>query len=263
LPVCKDNGGNTIFWERATAGKWEWDTFNIFNKIVTGSTTVIDFGTWIGPTMLFHGQFSKQSFGIEADPAAFAILDYNVELNWKHNPSWGSHVSVDSGCIVRPEDIGKLTMKAGGDPGMSMSGIGDKVFMDKGKRAVKWEVQCYTLPDIFENYWGIQKPYKDVFIKIDIETYECKLVPSFYDWLKGEKYLPTMYISFHPQIQKCTEEEYKTLLMFIGLYDNVVLSGRVGEKSNHPSDEFVTANIQKTHSIIVYQESGNEISDQR
>ena len=97
------------------------------------------------------------------------------------------------------------------------------------KRAVKWEVQCYTLPDIFENYWGIQKPYKDVFIKIDVETYECKLVPSFYDWLKGEKYLPTMYISFHPQIQKCTEEECKTVLMFIGLYDNGVLSGKLAQ----------------------------------
>ena len=108
-----------------------------------------------------------------------------------------------------------------------------------------------------QNHWGIQKPYKDVFIKIDVETYECKLVPSFYDCLKGEKSLPTMYISFHSQIQKCTEEEYKTVLMFIGLYDNVVLSRKIGAKPNHPSDEFVTANIQKTHSIIVYQESGN------
>jgi len=187
-------------------------------------------------TLLYHGQFSRQSFGIEADPVAYgestyssffrrimlnilthrayafkinmATVEGNVELNKLRHYPWADRVSVDSGCVARPEDVGQLTMKAGSKPGHSVSGLGDHVAFEK-EDAVTWQVQCYTLPDLFENYWGIQKPYEDVFIKIDIESYECKLVPSLYEWLKDETHLPKMYISFHPQIEGCTEMNMK------------------------------------------------------
>jgi len=248
--VCK----NKNFWGRAENGGWERGTLNIFNKYINIETTVVDFGTWIGPTILYHGQFSLRSFGIEADPVAFAVAEKNVELNKNSNPTWGKRVSVDSGCVVRPEDAGKLTMKSGKMPGGSMSGIGKNVYGDKGEKAIKWEVQCYTLPDLFENYWGIQKPYKDVFIKIDIETYECKLIPSFYNWLKDEQFLPKMFISFHPKIDECTDIEYEGVLKFLSLYDHV----RVKTDSEvFPSKGATLSNIKSlqkaTLDFIVYQ----------
>jgi len=103
-------------------------------------------------------------------------------LNRKRNPEWGKRVSIDSACVSCLEDVGILSMKAGGSSaGESMSGInGGKVALDKGADATTWQVKCYTLPVIFD-FWGLEKPYKDVFIKIDIESYECKLIPSFYD----------------------------------------------------------------------------------
>lgn len=104
----------------------------------------------------------------------------------------------------------------------SMSGIGEKVA--RGVK-VSWEVQCYTLPEIFDKYWKIERPYKDVFIKIDVESYECKLVPSFYDWLKDEQYLPKMYISFHPQIQSCNDADMEGVKKFLMLYDHVRING--------------------------------------
>ena len=225
VSVSEDNGGFKNFWTKRIAnGKWEPSTFKIFDKYVNpGETTVVDFGTWIGPTLLYHGQFSRRSFGIEADPTAFAVVQYNVELNRKLNPSWGNHVSVDSGCVSAPKDTGKLTMKAGGGPGQSMSGIGEKV-SGETENPVTWEVQCYTLYDIFANYWNIQKPYKDVLIKIDVESYECKLVPSFYDWLKDEHFLPKMFLSFHHQIEECSDDEFEGVLKVLKLYDHVLAS---------------------------------------
>ena len=224
--VSNQECNNRDFWGRASSGGWEPRTFRIFDKYVTGETTVIDFGTWIGPTLLYHGQFSKHSFGIEADPVAYAVAEYNVDLNRKLNPEWGKHVSIDSACVSRPEDAGFLTMKAGGRPGASMSGINGKVAQDRGENSVSWQVKCYTLPDIFD-FWGLEKPYKDVFIKIDIESYECKLIPSFYDWLKDEIFLPKMFINYHPSIRNCSDEEWKGLMKFLKLYDHV----RIGTDS--------------------------------
>lgn len=251
--VSRDECANRNFWGRLANGGWERQTFKIFNKYINpGKTTVVDFGTWIGPTLLYHGGFSKLSFGIEADPVAYAVAEYNVALNRKLNPEWGRRVSVDSACISRPEDVGRMTMKAG-VPGESMSGIGDKVYQNP-QTLVKWQVQCYSLPDIFENYWNIRRPYKDVFLKIDVESYECKLMPSFYDWLKGEKFLPKFYISFHPQIEMCSDEEFQGVLRFVRLYDRIRVWG--GNNLWKPRNDTDLEEVKKVFSadVILYQD---------
>eukprot|EP00804_Cyclotella_cryptica_P015549 CCRYP_003578-RA/>CCRYP_003578-RA protein AED:0.22 eAED:0.22 QI:0/-1/0/1/-1/1/1/0/364 len=240
------------FWANLQKGGWERQTFHIFNEYINpDKTTVVDFGTWIGPTLLYHGQFSLRSFGIEADPVAFATVEYNVDLNKKLHPHWGNKITIDSGCISSPNDIGEMTMRAGIAPGASVSGIGNKVYKDQGEKTVTWKVQCRTLYDVFENYWSIHKPYKDVFIKVDIESYECKLVPSFYDWLKDEKYLPKMFISFHPQIESCTDEDFEGVLTFLKLYDHVKV-GNVREM------DIQTASIkdlkENFQDVVVFQD---------
>ena len=243
------------FGQDSAGGGWERQTLDIFDKYVNpGKTTVVDFGTWIGPTLLYHGQYSLRSFGIEADPVAFAVVEYNVDLNKKMNLTWASRVSVDSGCISRQDDVGKITMKAGGVPGQSMSGINGKVYSDKGARSVSWEVLCYTLPDAFNNYWGIFRPYRDVFIKIDVESYECKLVPSFYDLLKDEQYLPKMYISFHPQIQSCRDDEFVGVLKFLLLYDHVKINGDRMEWKIQANITFDDLKRGLRKDVIVYQD---------
>ena len=61
--VSRDEAANRNFWGNLANGGWERQTFNIFNKYINpGRTTVVDFGTWIGPTLLYHGGFSRRSF---------------------------------------------------------------------------------------------------------------------------------------------------------------------------------------------------------
>ena len=220
--VSTDMPGNPGFWQKVANGGWERGTFNLFNTHINFNTTVVDFGTWIGPTLLYHGQYSLRSFGIEADPVAYAVAEYNVKLNRQRNNTWANRITLDSACISRPEDAGYMTMRGAKAPGASMSGIGDKLAR---KQNGQWTVKCYTLPDIFENYWGIKSPFIDVFIKIDIESYECKLIPSFHDWLKDETYLPKLYISFHREIEFCSDYEWEGILKVLRLYDHVQHDG--------------------------------------
>mmetsp|Transcript_24283 Transcript_24283/g.51512 ORF Transcript_24283/g.51512 Transcript_24283/m.51512 type:complete len:367 (+) Transcript_24283:135-1235(+) len=249
--VSNNQCGNHNFWEVASRGGWETDTFRIFEQYVNeNETIVVDFGTWIGPTLIHHGSFSKRSIGIEADPVAYAVAEYNVELNKAHR-SWGDRVTVDSGCVASPEDKGVLEMKAAKFPGASMSGIGEKVAKNV---AAVWTVYCYTLPELFEEYWHIERPYHDVMIKIDVESYECKLIPSFYDWLKDEEHLPKMFMSFHPDIQYCTNEEYEGVLKFLRLYDHVLFDNKVefGALRTATGEEFRKL-IDSRKTVVIYQ----------
>ncbi|KAL7538811.1 hypothetical protein ACHAWF_006220 [Thalassiosira exigua] len=249
--VSNEECGNRNFWEIASRGGWEFDTFLIFEKyVVPNETIVVDFGTWIGPTLIHHGSFSRRSIGVEADPVAYAVAEYNVELNREMT---GGRMTVDSACVGRPEDRGTIEMKAGRAPGHSMSGIGNKVARRTSNS--KWNVTCYTLQVLFEDYWHIEKPYRDVMMKIDVESYECKLIPSFYDWLKDEEYLPKMFISFHPQIEHCTVDEYTGVLNFLRLYDHVWFHGKVEfDNLQTATGEDFRERIRTQNSIVIYQD---------
>ena len=58
--------------------EWEASTFKTFFKYIDGDTIVIDFGTWIGVTILYGVQFADSAYGVEGDPAAYAELEMNI-----------------------------------------------------------------------------------------------------------------------------------------------------------------------------------------
>jgi len=223
VTVSKVNNNNSNFWWVVDGRRgWERKTFEIFEKYVTEETIVVDFGTWIGPTLLFHGQKSRASYGIEADPAAFAVAERNVWLN--KDKDWGRSVSVHSFCVGATEHAGKImTMRGAKAPGASMSGITEKLARNP---VGSWTVRCYTLPTILDS-WDVVLSRQPVMLKIDVESYECQLVPSFYDWLVGEERtsLPVIYVSFHPQIKDCSPDEWARILKVFQLYDSVSCRG--------------------------------------
>ena len=69
------------FWSRVERGEWEASTLSIFSQVITKDTLVIDFGAWIGPTILFAGHFANKVIGLEPNPEAFKIVKKNVDIN--------------------------------------------------------------------------------------------------------------------------------------------------------------------------------------
>lgn len=74
-----------FFWTRLQEGNWEDTTFTAFRGCLApaaAATTVLDFGSWIGPTVLYAAALGAgQVLSFEPDPAAFAELSVNVGLN--------------------------------------------------------------------------------------------------------------------------------------------------------------------------------------
>ena len=197
------------FWEKATGtnGSWEAQTYREFLRRIDSSTTYVGFGTWIGPTILFAAQLASRAFGVEADPSAFAQVRMNVKLN--ANAPWARRIVLQPACVAAAGDEGmhKMSSSAAGN---SCSGIG-AVAGCGGRRGVHWSVLCYSLPQLFE-HWGLV-PGPHVFIKVDVESYECKLLPTLAPWFARANLTlkPTIYASMHHQIRKCAVDEYHAI----------------------------------------------------
>lgn len=231
------------FWNKIDGHlDWEANTFAIFQKYVTNETIVVDFGSWIGPTVLYHGQLSRRSYGIEADPVAYATLEANVRLNSQ------LPITIVPACVSAPEDVGMMKMK--GNPGDSMSGITDKL---AAHASSGWKVRCYDLPTLLVDC-RISIESQAVLIKVDVESYECKLIPSFYDWLKEKKRLPILYISFHPQISDCSNEEWDAVLKVFRLYNRVSSHGGVEElpRNSYATFEEFRESFQRSRDSSVF-----------
>ena len=107
--VSTEVNHNNNFWNGINRrARWEPGTFAIFKKYVTPKTIMIDFGTWIGPTLLYHRKLSKQSYDIEDDPTAYAVGECNANQN--RYRGWGDDVFVESACVSTPKDIGTKIM---------------------------------------------------------------------------------------------------------------------------------------------------------
>ncbi len=63
-----------VWWASVANQTWEPHTYRRYFQYVTPSTTLVDFGTWIGPTLLFGATRAARAFGIEGDPVALRTL---------------------------------------------------------------------------------------------------------------------------------------------------------------------------------------------
>ncbi len=156
--------------------KWEPQTFSNFFYLIDRQSIVVDFGTWIGPTILFAGQIASKVYGIEGDPAAFAEALVNLKLNYEK--AWARNIHLQPACVSHENEKTVKTMKTSG-VGNSCSSLAGKI-MDCGSRAPnnkngeirEWKVACYPLPYLLKK-WGIElNKMRKIFIKIDVESYE-------------------------------------------------------------------------------------------
>lgn len=169
------------------------------------------FGTWIGPTLFYAAQLVEEAFGVEADPVAFARVQTNLALNmnnpWAHNVHLNPHaIGMGSTTDLEATQVAMSSAAAGN----SCSGLGSVAC---GEASVHWKVNAYSLPALLR-HWNVPSS-EELFIKVDVESYECQLIPSWLPWIEsiqGSK--PAFHIAFHGQIEKCSEEEFKAIYRF-------------------------------------------------
>jgi len=176
-------------------------TLKNFFQYIGPQTIVIDFGTWIGPTAMFASQLAHRVYGVEADPYAYAEVMTNIRLN----PTFSDKIVLQPGCVGAVN--GPVIMKTS-NPGNSCSGIGEAIGC--GVALKNWTVTCYTLPTLFK-HWQIDLT-SNVFIKIDVEGYECVLIPSLVEWFQSIEPKPTLHIAMHKSsVAACSATQYAVI----------------------------------------------------
>jgi FkbM family methyltransferase len=171
---------NAPFWNRLSSGKWEPQTFLIFDRFIDRKRSYIDIGAWIGPTLLYGGQLAESAYGVEPDPIAFAELTGNLS----ENPRLLERVHAFNLAIAPVS--GKIAFgnqNEGGDTESSLLFAGAKT---------TWAVDALTFDDFIQRS-GVEDC---AFIKMDIEGGEYSILPTMLPWLRSHR--PTLYLSLHP-----------------------------------------------------------------
>lgn len=160
-------------------------------------------------------------YGIEADPAAFATVSVNLALN--SGAPWYPRVHLQPGGVGPGSSSASTPNRvkmSSASAGNSCSGMAE-MSENCGEMKLSWQVNTYPLPALFKQ-WRINTP-ADTFVKVDVEAFECTLIPSWIDWLTklGSGNKPGFFIAFHSYITKCTDGQYDDIARFAALYKTV------------------------------------------
>ena len=94
---------------------------------------------------------------------------------------------------------------------------------------------------------------KETFIKVDVESYECELIPSWFDWMNDLREKPTLFVSFHGHnVRCCTKEQYDKILSFSKLFKGFWYN----MKKAKPEDFFSVATC--TTEVVVFSDLGDK-----
>lgn len=203
------------FWNWVNRNDWEPDTFIVLKHFLKDDpeASYIDFGAWVGPTVLFAAQFSKHVYALEPDPLAYSALVANVNLN----PHIRERTQLHFGCISSqngPIEFGGVgdstTRTSDSYPGGGAAGMS------------KWSLNCSTLPTFIHRH-NIQKLR---LIKMDTEGAELFILPSLTHWLQSlPSPKPTIWLSVHCPFWKAGVDEnavsqfWSTLRLYKHVYN--------------------------------------------
>ena len=195
-----DFPGSTLwldFWSRVNNAKWEHETLWVLEFYLSPKrhpgAVYVDFGSWIGPTILFAGQFASKVYSLEPDPLSYSTLNANVH----QNPVVLAKTQMYHECIA-PQP-GVVEMAGSGESNTRISGLLDTKFLKAGTH---WKVNCRTL-DQFTREEGVDMANLRL-IKMDTEGTELWLLPTLRPWFeslgKGKK--PAIWLSVHSPFWK-------------------------------------------------------------
>jgi FkbM family methyltransferase len=177
------------FWEKASTGRWEPQTYNILSKFLTSSSVYCDVGAWIGPTVLYAARQCRKVICFEPDFVAYRYLLWNLELNRLTNVTpFNVAISESPGMVQMAGPSETL-----GDSCTSLLGAED--------RANAFEVLGLS----WDRWMDLVRPEPIDFMKIDIEGFEFDLLPRIADFLADRK--PIVFLSTHGQMVDEAQQE--------------------------------------------------------
>jgi len=153
----------------------------------------VDFGSWIGPTVLYAGQLASKVYSLEPDPLSFSTLNANIN----QNPVVAARTQLYHECIA--PTAGTLEMAGSGESNTRLTGTLDTKFLKAGTH---WKVKCRTLPGFIKDE-GVDMANLRL-IKMDTEGTELWLLPSLRPWLEslGAGKKPAIWLSVHSPFWK-------------------------------------------------------------
>ncbi len=170
------------FWDMASKGKWEPETFIIIDRFVKPDSIFLDIGAWNGICSLYAEQLGARCYAIEPDAVAFKELLGNIKAS-------NSYIIPLYMCVSDSEESKFLYSQTSNGFGNSESSL-----LLRGIAKARNVVQGITLEKLIED----QKidTSKISLIKMDIEGAEIMVLPQAHEFLK--KHRIPLYISFHP-----------------------------------------------------------------
>ena len=158
--------------------------------------------------------------GMEADPVAFALSSFNLALN--RGAAWARNTYVHPVCVGVGGSVSDPIVNAtmySGEFGNSCSGL---VKVEQGcgtyQSGQKVPVRCYPLPWLLRR-WDLPVDGQTL-VKVDVESLECSLIPSWVPWLQNIQHKPTFYIAFHGGLssKQCTKQQWGEVIRFSKLF---------------------------------------------
>ena len=157
--------GYKTFWNLVNQGKWELETFSVFDSNINYQTLFIDIGGWIGPTSLYGAQLAKKTLSLEPDPFAYRRLKENLNLNTFFHKKikllnlalWSEETSIS---FISDTKIGDSTSSVMRDN-------------KSGSKNICFEAKTITFENLIKKI--NLNEFNKVFVKIDIEGAEYML----------------------------------------------------------------------------------------
>lgn len=217
----KPGRAQASWWNGVSQGKWEYETFRVFNQEVRVGFTYIGFGEWVGVTGLFAGQRASKLILMDADPTAFKELSMNAQLNADTMPQ----IYLDNRCISGKKEVVDMHFNGGSGSSIVHQAWTDAMPVTK--------VDCLPLPSLLAEY-GVTD-FAHLFVKIDTEGAESLILPTLLPWLQAmnQTELPTIFVSMHAA---SNEEQRGKIAELLNLYPfYAIVMGR-NEKLKHGTE---------------------------
>jgi FkbM family methyltransferase len=189
-------------WDRIDRNAWEPHTYKVLKTVlvsyggVEGGAEYLDFGAWIGPTVLFAAHFASRVWTLEPDTMAAEMLIANFEI--PENADIRKKTRVFHECIA--EKAGILKIQGLGQSGSRINRDSIVKFEHEVSGGKEWNIPCRSLPQFYQ-----EEGMKNLrLVKMDVEGAEMTVLPSLGSWFQeldqnksetGGK--PAFWISLH------------------------------------------------------------------